>query len=243
MKVSFKVIENEHEYNNVLQRINELFDAKPGSQEGAELDLLALIVEKYENEKYPVLPPDPIDSIKERMTELGLKDKDLVPYLGSKSRVSEILNRKRPLTLKMIYGLHKLLDIPLEVFINEKSFEPVTEKIEDAKWMDIAIRDDVIKMDSYQFAYCKHPSLKNDNMILWDHPNQKLLIIKATKSEIAKGTTYYDLRRYKYVMVNCSLEKYQRLLKVDIDKNRKRLIFNSIKKPEIDDSKLKIVYN
>ena len=157
MKVPFKVIENEQEYSNVLQRIDELFDAKTGTQEGAELDLLTLIVEKYENEKYPVLPPDPIDAIKERMTEIGLKDKDLVPHLGSKSRVSEILNRKRSLTLKMIYGLHKLLDIPLEVFINEKSIGPDTEKIEDAKWIDIALRDDVIKMDNYQFAYCKHP--------------------------------------------------------------------------------------
>ena len=118
----FKLIETEAEYEALLEQIYERFEADPDTPEGQELEVMSLIVKEYEDRKYPILPPDPIEAIKIRMEELGMKDQQsLVPFIGPKSRVSEVLNRKRPLSLKMIYRLHQGLQIPLEVFVNERT--------------------------------------------------------------------------------------------------------------------------
>ena len=110
-------IKNEEQYKRYLARVDEIFDAKAGSQEGEELELLLLLVKLYEDEHYPIPSPDPIEAIKVRMEDLNLKAVDLIPYMGDKGNVSKILNRKRPLTLEMIRKLHKALGIPLEVLI------------------------------------------------------------------------------------------------------------------------------
>ena len=110
-------IKTEKQYQQYLKRIDEIFDAKPGSKEGEELELLLVLVKLYEDEHYPIPYPDPIEAIKVRMEDLGLKAKDLVPYMGNKGNVSKVLNRKRPLTLEMIRKLSEALDIPVEVLI------------------------------------------------------------------------------------------------------------------------------
>ncbi len=112
-----KLIKTEQEYNSVLSRIEELMDAQENSPEIEELELLAALVELYEDEHYPMDLPDPVDAIKFRMEQLGLNQKALVPFIGSKSKVSEVLKRKRNLTLSMMRSLHKNLGIPAEIFL------------------------------------------------------------------------------------------------------------------------------
>ncbi|WP_230407190.1 helix-turn-helix domain-containing protein [Pontibacter cellulosilyticus] len=98
-----------------------MWDAPEGTPESERLEILTLIVEKYENEKYPIEEPDPIEYIKIRMEELGLNQEDLVPYMGNKGNVSKVMNRKRGLSLEMIRNLHRGLRFPLEVLIAEPS--------------------------------------------------------------------------------------------------------------------------
>lgn len=119
--MDIKLIHTEADYQSALQRIREIWEADPGTPEADELEILALLVNKFEEEHYPVEEPDPIDYIKIRMEELGLRQEDLVPFMGNKGNVSKVLNRKRPLSLEMIRNLHRGLRFPLEVLITEPS--------------------------------------------------------------------------------------------------------------------------
>jgi len=112
-----KIIKTESEYKAALARIEALMDAEPGSPGEGELELLALLVGKYETEQFPIQPPDPVDAILFRMDQLGLTPKDMIKYLGSQSKVSEVLNRKRSLSLTMIRKLSDGLGIPAEILI------------------------------------------------------------------------------------------------------------------------------
>jgi HTH-type transcriptional regulator/antitoxin HigA len=114
-----KLIKTQADYQAVLKRIRELWESPEGSPEAEEKEILSLLVKKYEEEHYPIEQPDPISYIKIRMEELGLKQEDLVPYMGNKGNVSKVLNRKRPLSLDMIRGLHRGFHFPLEVLIAE----------------------------------------------------------------------------------------------------------------------------
>jgi len=109
-----KLIKSRKEYREFLKRIEKLMDAKPCTPQGDELELLATLVELYEREHEPIPPPDPLEAIRFRMDQEGLKPKDLIPFIGSRSRVSEVLSRRRPLTLKMIRNLPRGLCIPAE---------------------------------------------------------------------------------------------------------------------------------
>lgn len=113
------IIKTEKEYNAALERLEKIFDAEPRTKQGDELELLTLLIENYEDKHYPIDPPDPVEAIKFRMEQLGMKQKDLGAILGQKSRANEILNRKRKLTLKMIRAINKELRIPSEVLIKE----------------------------------------------------------------------------------------------------------------------------
>ncbi|MFZ5553667.1 MAG: helix-turn-helix domain-containing protein [Bacteroidota bacterium] len=115
--MEFKLIKTERDYKKALKRLEEIFDARPKSKEGDELEILALLIEKYEEEHYPIEAPDPIEAIKFRMEQMGYKQKDLEEIIGFKGRVSEILNRKRKLSLEMIRNLHEKMNIPLESLI------------------------------------------------------------------------------------------------------------------------------
>ena len=114
-----KLIKTEEDYNLVLSRIETLMDAEADTSEAEELELLAALVELYENEHYAMDPPGPIDAIKFRMEQLGLNQQGLVPFIGSKGKVSEILNKKRPLTISMMRSLHQNLGIPAEIFLQK----------------------------------------------------------------------------------------------------------------------------
>jgi HTH-type transcriptional regulator/antitoxin HigA len=113
--MEIKPIRTEKEYESTLARIEEIFDAEPDTPEGDELEILASLVETYEKKHYPIGLPDPIEAIKIRMEDLGLDRKDLESVIGSKGRISEILNRKRPLTLPMVQRLSEKLGLSTEV--------------------------------------------------------------------------------------------------------------------------------
>jgi HTH-type transcriptional regulator / antitoxin HigA len=115
--MDIRPIKTEEDYNSAIRRIEELWGAKKDTPEGDELDLLVTLVESYEMKHFPIAPPDPIDAIKFRMEQMGMTNSDMIQYLGSQSRVSEVLNRKRKLTLSMIKSLYKELKIPAEILL------------------------------------------------------------------------------------------------------------------------------
>ena len=114
-------IRTRKDHERALKRIEKLMDAKPNTKKGDELDILVTLVEVYEKKHYPIDAPDPIAAIEHRMEALGMARKDLEPILGSRSRVSEILNRKRKLTMEMARNLHAKLGIPAGVLIQNYS--------------------------------------------------------------------------------------------------------------------------
>ncbi len=116
-----KVIKTDEQYNSVLAEVEGLLDSdpRPETEEADKLELLSLLLSEYERKHFPVELPDPIEAVKFRMEQQQLSQKDIIPYIGSRSKVSEVLNRKRPLTLKMIRSLHQGLGIPLQVLILE----------------------------------------------------------------------------------------------------------------------------
>jgi HTH-type transcriptional regulator/antitoxin HigA len=131
-----KILKTEQEYNEACKRIYSLMkssenDIEPESPEGEELELLSLLVEKYEMEYHLLGAPDPIEAIKFRMEQLNLKQTDIAPLFGGKTRVSEVLHRKRPLTLKMITLLNRYLGIPFESLVSgNKEIKLESEKRE-----------------------------------------------------------------------------------------------------------------
>jgi HTH-type transcriptional regulator/antitoxin HigA len=117
--MEWKVIKTEKDYQKALGRLEVIFDSPANSKTGDELELLSLLIDNYEKEKYPIDLPDPIEAIKFRMEQLGYKQKDLAKVTGRKNRISEILNRKRKLTLDMIRKLNEVLGIPTDVLVRE----------------------------------------------------------------------------------------------------------------------------
>ena len=115
--MNIKLIKTENDYNQALERLEVIFDAKKGTQDGDELELLGILIDQYENENFPIDLPDPIEAIKFRMEQMGYTQNDLAKIVGFKSRASEILNRKRKLSLEMIRQLHTTLNIPTDVLI------------------------------------------------------------------------------------------------------------------------------
>jgi HTH-type transcriptional regulator/antitoxin HigA len=115
--MEIKPIKTEIDYNQALERLEVIFDAKKGSSEGDELEVLGILIDQYENEHFPIGMPDPIEAIKFRMEQMGYNQNDLANIVGLKSRASEILNRKRKLSLEMIRQLHEQLNIPTDVLI------------------------------------------------------------------------------------------------------------------------------
>ena len=112
-----KVIKTDSDYAAALARIEKLMDAKRNTPQGDELELLSLLVHDYEEKVFPIDKPDPVAAIRFRMEQQGLQPKDLVPLLGSRSRVSEVLSGRRSLSLKMIRNLVQRLGIPAEVLL------------------------------------------------------------------------------------------------------------------------------
>ena len=115
--MEIRPIKTEQDYSASIRRIEVLWGAKKDTPQGDELDLLVTLVESYEMKHYPIAPPNPVDAIKFRMEQMNMTKADLVQYIGSQSRVSEILNGKRKLTLGMIKSLYKGLRIPADILL------------------------------------------------------------------------------------------------------------------------------
>ena len=125
--MEIRPIRTEEDYKQSLREVSAYFDnePQPGSPDGDRFEILLTLVAAYESKHYPVELPDPVEAIKFRMEQAGLTAKDLVPAIGQLNRVYEILNRKRPLTLKMIWNLHEKLGIPAESLIRPPNREPL----------------------------------------------------------------------------------------------------------------------
>lgn len=115
--MTLKLIKTKKDYQQALDRLELIFDAKKGTKEGDELEILSILIDQYENEHFPIDLPDPIEAIKFRMEQLGYTQTDLAKVVGLKSRASEILSKKRKLSLDMIRQLHEKLNIPTDVLI------------------------------------------------------------------------------------------------------------------------------
>jgi len=117
--MTLKLIKNEKEYDKALSRVDTLMDlnSQLGSKESDELEVLVMLIEKYEEKNWAISEPDPVEAIKIRMQQMHLKQKDLVPYIGNASKVSEVLSRKVALSLSMITNLANALHIPLETLV------------------------------------------------------------------------------------------------------------------------------
>jgi HTH-type transcriptional regulator/antitoxin HigA len=119
MTMKIKLLKSEADYKLALKRLEEIFDTPIGTHDSDEADILGLLVDEYEKKHYPIETPDPIEAIKIRMEEMQLKQVDLVDVIGGKSRVSEVLNRKRKLTIEMIRNLTKRLNLSPDLLISD----------------------------------------------------------------------------------------------------------------------------
>lgn len=117
--MNIKPIKTEEDYQNALERLENIFDAKPNSKEGDELEILVLLVDNYEKIHFPIELPDPIEAIKFRMEQLNYSNQDLAQIIGLKSRVSEILNKKRKLSINMIRKIHEALSISTDILVQK----------------------------------------------------------------------------------------------------------------------------
>jgi HTH-type transcriptional regulator / antitoxin HigA len=115
--MNIKPIKTEKDYETALKRLEKIFDASPNSTEGDEAEIVSLLIENYENQYYPVEAPDPIEAIKIRMEEMNIKPKDLVGVIGGKSIVSEVLNKKKRLTVDMIRNLEEMLHLSASILV------------------------------------------------------------------------------------------------------------------------------
>jgi HTH-type transcriptional regulator / antitoxin HigA len=140
--MEFKVIRTDEQYRSYLEQVMQLMSAATtsGTPESERLELLSVLIESYENSKYPIESPDPIDAIQFRMEEKNLKQADLVPYFGTRSRVSEVLGRKRPLTVQMIRALSVGLGISADTLVGLGQSEPVVDK-EDVDWSSFPVSE------------------------------------------------------------------------------------------------------
>jgi len=115
--MKIKIIRNEREYSAAMKRADQIFDAHPNTSAGEELALLLLVIKDYEDKHHAVPLPDPIEVLKLKMREEGLSNKDLIPLLGSKSYVSQLLNKRKPLTAEVMRVLHQKLGIPAQILL------------------------------------------------------------------------------------------------------------------------------
>ena len=117
--MSIRPLKTDKDYQEALERLEEIFDASKDTPEGDEAEILSLLIDNYENEFYPIEAPDPIEAIKIRMEEMNLKQKDLIGIIGAKSKVSEVLNKKRKLTVEMIRKLSQTLRLSASLLVRD----------------------------------------------------------------------------------------------------------------------------
>lgn len=137
--MKIRLIKNEQDCKKALKRIEDLFDSKPNTPQGDELELLSFLVEDYESKNYPIDFPDPIEAIKFRMDQSELSQRDLIPFIGNRAKVSRILSGKVPLTLKMIRALNQHLGIPAEVLLKDPG-ATLPENMKNVDWNKFPIK-------------------------------------------------------------------------------------------------------
>ena len=189
--MTYKIIKTDEDYKVALSRIDELMDAEPNTSEGDELELLITLVELYEDKKYPIEMPDAIEAIKFRMDQLNLNQQDLVPFIGSKSKVSEVLNKKRPLSLSMMRALHKGFGIPAEILLQEQG-QDFPEDIPEIDWTRFPIKE----MISLGWIHTDKSIKGNEEEIIRGYIHEaggmksfSRLSFRASKSQIKKLRT------------------------------------------------------
>ena len=169
--MDIKPIRTQRDYKAALAEIERLFDAKPGTPDGDRLEVLATLVETYEQQHYPMLPPDPVEAIVYFMEARGLSRTDLEPYLGSRAKVSEVLNRKRSLSIEMIRRLHDGLGIPADVLIQPYELEvawrcPRTDNNRTAheRWPShfASFPEGVASIERREIVLARHPGASRD---------------------------------------------------------------------------------
>lgn len=181
----FKIIKAEPDYDIASERLDELMDRDELSDdEREEMELIAHLIEEYEEKAYPIELPSPIAAIKFRMEQMNLKQNDLIKYLGSKSVVSNILNGKRPLTLKMIRTLHKGLQIPVEALVQEESRQYIDQPLE-IEWDKFPIKAMYNKAKDVFF-----PDVKASYQQIKDNAEYYLRELLAPFSDVAMGKTF-----------------------------------------------------
>ena len=121
--MTLRIIKTKEEYFKALDRIEEIFDAEKGTEDGEEAELLSLLIEKYEDENYPIPDPDPILAIEFIMEQTNMKPKDLIGIIGDKASVSKILNKKRKLTIEMVRNLNESLNIPFDALLKDYAIQ------------------------------------------------------------------------------------------------------------------------
>ena len=189
--VTNKMIRTDEDYQAAMDRIDEIFDAPAGSSKGDELDLLVHLVEVYEAERYPIPPPDPIAAIEFRMEQQGLTQRDLIPYIGSRSKVSEVLSGKRSITMRMARALHQHLGIPAEVLLQETgaSFNDALESVAFERFplAEMARREWIEKLTPYQ-GLCGRVRTKLDRLSALGGSRPPLQPLYRRKTLIAERT-------------------------------------------------------
>jgi HTH-type transcriptional regulator/antitoxin HigA len=135
-----KILKTDADYNAAIDRTIEIFDAEPGNPKFDELELLLVLIKDYEDKHYQIHSPDPIEAIKFKMEEAGLKNKDLIPIIGSEGHVSAILSGKRKLTLEMAKDINEILGIPAEILLSASIGEKILSEDQSQKSKDRAIR-------------------------------------------------------------------------------------------------------
>lgn len=135
-----RAIKTDADYQAALARVEEIFDSEQGSLEFDEMEVWGTLIGAYEDENHPVPPPTPLEAIEFVMDQKGLKQKDLIPLIGSKSKVSEVLAGKRKLTLKMIRALHEGLGIPADTLLKEPGKE-LPESLAAVDWTQFPVKE------------------------------------------------------------------------------------------------------
>ena len=208
--VTNKMIRTDEDYQAAMDRIDEIFDAPAGSSKGDELDLLVHLVEVYEAERYPIPPPDPIAAIEFRMEQQGLTQRDLIPYIGSRSKVSEVLSGKRSITMRMARALHQHLGIPAEVLLQETgaSFNDALESVAFERFplAEMARREWIEKLTPYK-DYAEELMRGLIDQAREEHPTLQPLYRRNAHRRENSNTDWYALRAWRWRVMALANEK------------------------------------
>lgn len=194
-----KIINTKEQYEEALGLLSNLMDGDPeqGSSEADKLEVLSLLIEDYEERTFDFELPDPVDAIKFRMDQMNLKNKDMTPYFGSKARVSEVLNRKRPLTLPMMRSLHAGLGISADTLLREST---ATSLVETTGWQGFPIKE-MFKRGFFHGVYSSVKEvIENEEQAIWNvlnsvnEPNLKAALLRTSAHSHERCARSMDAR-------------------------------------------------